>query len=82
MREVECNIGFSVNAPARHAPAVRRARLVGLAVLALILGPRLAGAADPPGTYQGVFGGANYLISVPPSWNGGCASRGHAAYPV
>jgi hypothetical protein len=48
-----------------------------LAVLALILGPRLAGAADPPGRYQGVFGSANYLISVPPDWNGGLVMFAH-----
>jgi hypothetical protein len=68
----ECNASFSVNAPLnRRAPGARRAHLVALAVLALILGPRLAGAADPPGRYQGMFGSANYLISVPPDWNGG-----------
>ncbi len=55
----------------------RRARLVALAVLALILGPRLDGAADPLGRYQGVFGSANYLISVPPDWNGGLVMFAH-----
>ena len=59
-----------MKAPARHAPVARWARLVALTVLALILGSRLADAADPPGRYQGVFGSANYLISVPPDWNG------------
>jgi len=55
---------------------VRRAHFVAFAV-ALILGPRLAGAADPPGRYQGVFGSANYLISVPPDWNGGLVMFAH-----
>jgi hypothetical protein len=48
-----------------------------LAILALILDLRLAGAAGPPGRYRGVFESANYQISVPPDWNGGLVMFAH-----
>src|SRR5215472_12108450 len=41
-----------MNAPAEHALGTRRARSVVLAILALILGARIAGAADAGGRYE------------------------------
>ena len=36
-----------------------------------------AGAAEPPGRYEGVHGGARYIIDVPPQWNGGLVMFAH-----
>jgi len=45
--------------------------------LALVFGAQLGGAADAPGCYEGVRGGARYLINVPPGWNGGLVMFAH-----
>ena len=39
-----------------------------LAIL-IILGTTIARSAEPPGEYQGVLDGAEYVIVVPPKWN-------------
>jgi hypothetical protein len=36
-----------------------------------------ARAAEAPGHYQGVLGGAPYVINVPPEWNGGLVMFAH-----
>ena len=36
-----------------------------------------AHAAEAPGRYEGVLGGAPYLINVPPDWNGGLVLFAH-----
>jgi hypothetical protein len=41
------------------------------------LGSGLANAAEAPGHYEGTLEGANYLISVPPDWNGGLVLFAH-----
>jgi hypothetical protein len=46
------------------------------AILLLVVGDT-ARAADAPGRYEGVLGGARYLISVPPDWNGGLVMFAH-----
>ena len=66
-----------MNAPAEHALGTRRARSVVLAILALILGARIAGAADAGGRYEGMLGEARYLIVVPADWNGGLVIFAH-----
>jgi hypothetical protein len=38
---------------------------------------QLGGAGSPPGHYEGVLGGARYLINVPPDWNGGLIMFAH-----
>ena len=62
---------------ANHTPLAQCGSLVTLAGLALVLGARLAGAAEPQGRYQGAFGSANYQISVPSDWNGGLVMFAH-----
>src|SRR5437764_13823687 len=47
-----------------------------LAVL-LILGAGIARATEARGRYEGVLGGARYLINVPPDWNGGLVMFAH-----
>jgi len=48
-----------------------------LATTVLAFGATIADAADPPGRYQGVLGGAPYLIDVPVGWNGGLVMFAH-----
>jgi hypothetical protein len=48
-----------------------------LASVVLLLAATTVEAADPPGHYQGVLGGAPYVINVPPEWNGGLAIFAH-----
>ena len=62
---------------ANHTPLAQCGSLVTLAGLALVLGARLAGAAEPQGRYQGAFGSANYQISVPSDWTGGLVMFAH-----
>ena len=45
--------------------------------LVLIFAAGRAPAAEAPGRYEGVLGGARYLINVPPEWNGGLVMFGH-----
>src|SRR5947207_9246886 len=45
--------------------------------LLLLLGAGLAKAAEAPGHYQGTLEGANYLVNVPPDWNGGLVMFAH-----
>jgi pimeloyl-ACP methyl ester carboxylesterase len=45
--------------------------------LLLCVAPSLAGAAEAPGRYEGTIEGANYLINVPPDWNGGLVLFAH-----
>jgi len=47
-----------------------------LAIL-IILGTTIARSAEPPGEYQGVLDGAEYVIVVPPKWNGGLVMFAH-----
>jgi prolyl oligopeptidase family protein len=56
---------------------VRRSVLLACIALALALGLPFAGAAEPPGRYQGALGGTPYLINVPPEWNGGLVMFAH-----
>jgi len=48
-----------------------------LAVLVLLLSSGFAGAGEAAGRYEGVLGGAPYLINVPPEWNGGLVLFAH-----
>jgi hypothetical protein len=43
----------------------------------LVVGGGVLSAGDAPGRYQGVLGGANYRINVPPDWNGGLVMFAH-----
>jgi pimeloyl-ACP methyl ester carboxylesterase len=47
------------------------------AILFLALLTTIAPAAEPPGRYEGTVEGANYLIGVPPNWNGGLVMFAH-----
>lgn len=47
------------------------------AFLLLTLWLTAANAAEAPGHYEGVLGGAAYLINVPPDWNGGLILFAH-----
>jgi pimeloyl-ACP methyl ester carboxylesterase len=53
------------------------AAVIALAVFALVLRAAVANAAEPPGRHEGILGGAPYLISVPPDWNGGVVMFAH-----
>jgi pimeloyl-ACP methyl ester carboxylesterase len=48
-----------------------------LAAAILVLTAGHAPAAEPPGRYEGMLGGAWYLINVPPDWNGGLVMFAH-----
>ena len=50
-------------------------RLSALLFSSLWLAPAIA--AEGPGRYEGVLGGAAYLINVPPDWNGGLVLYAH-----
>jgi pimeloyl-ACP methyl ester carboxylesterase len=50
-------------------------RLSALLLLSLWLAA--ANAAEAPGHYEGVLGGAEYWIDVPPDWNGGLVLYAH-----
>src|SRR5947207_1101778 len=60
-------------------PSWRGSRYFTLLALLLLLSLGLgsAGAAEAPGRYEGVLGGAPYLINVPPDWNGGLVLFAH-----
>jgi pimeloyl-ACP methyl ester carboxylesterase len=47
--------------------------LVALAVVRIAI----VDAAEAPGQYEGVLGGTQYRISVPPNWNGGLVMFAH-----
>ena len=49
----------------------------GIVLVAILWGGASAGAAEPPGQYQGVLDGANYRIAVPAEWNGGLVIFAH-----
>jgi len=57
--------------------AANRTLAIALAIVVLALWTTIAGAAEAPGRYQGVLGGAPYLINVPPEWNGGLVMFAH-----
>jgi len=42
-----------------------------------MLGTTIARSAEPPGEYQGVLDGAEYVIVDPPKWNGGLLMFAH-----
>jgi len=46
-------------------------------VTLMMLGSTIARSAEPPGEYQGVLDGAQYVIAVPPEWNGGLVMFAH-----
>jgi pimeloyl-ACP methyl ester carboxylesterase len=46
-------------------------------VTLIMLGSTIARSAEPPGEYQGVLDDAQYLIAVPPEWNGGLVMFAH-----
>jgi pimeloyl-ACP methyl ester carboxylesterase len=48
-----------------------------LSAVVLILAVGAGGAAERPGRYEGVLGGARYLIDVPADWNGGLVMFAH-----
>ena len=48
-----------------------------ISAFALILGGGVPGAAEGPGRYRGVLEGADYVINVPPGWNGGLVMFAH-----
>ena len=50
---------------------------IALAGLVLALGSAVARAADAPGLYRGELEGADYVINVPPGWNGGLVMFAH-----
>jgi len=50
---------------------------IALTTAVLVLATTIARAADAPGRYQGKLGGSDYLISVPPDWNGGLVMFAH-----
>ena len=50
---------------------------IALACFVLTAGFTVEPATATPGQYQGVLAGANYLISVPPEWNGGLVMFAH-----
>src|SRR5262249_7366340 len=56
--------------------SVRRG-FVAVLALSLTLATGAAWAAKAPGHYEGVLGGAEYWIDVPPDWNGGLGLYGH-----
>ena len=43
----------------------------------IMLGSTIARSAEPQGEYQGVLDDAQYLIAVPPEWNGGLVMFAH-----
>ena len=43
----------------------------------IMLGSTIARSGEPPGEYQGVLDDAQYLIAVPPEWNGGLVMFAH-----
>ena len=43
----------------------------------IMLGSTIARSAEPPGEYQGMLDGAQYVIAVPPEWNGGLVMFAH-----
>ena len=45
--------------------------------IGLVSAATTARAAEGPGRYQGVLGGAPYVINVPPDWNGGLVMFAH-----
>jgi pimeloyl-ACP methyl ester carboxylesterase len=55
---------------------VRRG-FVAVLALSLTLATGAAWAAKAPGHNEGVLGGAEYWIDVPPAWNGGLVLYGH-----
>jgi len=58
--------------------SAQRGRLrFAFAVLVVLLSSGLAGAGGGSGRYEGVLGGAPYLINVPPDWNGGLVLFAH-----
>jgi pimeloyl-ACP methyl ester carboxylesterase len=62
-----------------HAPYISRLAVSVLRNLLLLYfaGIAAADATEPPGRYEGVLGGARYLIEVPASWNGGLVMFAH-----
>ena len=66
-------------------PADRRSGLwaacqmlaITLAIVILALGTTIAHATEAPGRYQGALEGADYVINVPPEWNGGLVMFAH-----
>ena len=78
MRAIAAGVNRSRTFGVEEEPIrTRRAFVVALACLALVFGAQLGDAADPPGRYEGVLGGARYLINVPPEWNGGLVMFAH-----
>jgi len=50
---------------------------ITLAIVILALGTTIAHATEAPGRYQGALEGADYVINVPPEWNGGLVMFAH-----
>jgi hypothetical protein len=54
-----------------------RLAIVALLALALVVGPERTGAADKGVEREGSHAGADYIIRVPPGWNGGLVMFAH-----
>jgi hypothetical protein len=67
----------SNNQPLKLTPAGRGIRCFGFVALSLFLVLGFAHAGEGQGRYEGVLGGAPYLINVPPDWNGGLVLFAH-----
>jgi pimeloyl-ACP methyl ester carboxylesterase len=55
----------------------RAALSFAIAGLVLLSSAKPGSAASAPGRYDGVLGSANYMINVPPDWNGGLVMFAH-----
>ena len=60
-----------------NARAARPALAVLLAVLAIALGPAARGVAQAPAQRQGTHEGADFVIGMPATWNGGLVMYAH-----
>jgi pimeloyl-ACP methyl ester carboxylesterase len=54
-----------------------RALFAVIAAASLLLGINFVRAAEAPGRYEGTLAGTQYLINVPPDWNGGLVMFAH-----